>query len=185
MNTLINKISSLLQNRGIYGWFDLLPYRYRMFYWEKIKPIFKPQHTRLRKAIPRTWCDITSLIVTVNFEFIKSFYEDEYKQDQIDWKATNDHAKFERWLKKTYRYITVERPNLNTRLDEAYPPSKPFDEMFVTVIDENGRKVHQFVDDGIPYNVKYEDVIAIEKKIFKQDTKVLAEMIDYREYFWT
>ena len=185
MKTLIRKFKSLLKDKGIYCWLDLLPYRYRMLYWETIKPVFKPQHERLRKAIPRTWCDISSLIVTVNFEFIKSFYEEEYKLGQIDWKSSKEHAAFERWLKKAYRYITVERPILNTRLDEAYPPSKPFDEMFVTFTDETGRKVHQMVDDGVPYKVKYKDVIAIENKISKLDTKVITEMIQYREYFWT
>ena len=186
MRTLLNKLKSFLEDKRIYCWLDLLPYRYRMLYWDKIKPIFKPQHSRLRKAIPRTWSDITSLIVTVNFEFIKSFYEDEYKLGQIDWKSSSkEHAKFERWLKKAYRYITVERPILNTRLDEAYPPSKPFDEMFVTVTDESGRKVCQLVDDGVPYKVKYKEVIALEKKISKLDTKVITEMIEYREYFWT
>jgi hypothetical protein len=68
--------------------FQLLPYSWRSFYYDHIKTIFKPQHKRLRKAIPRQWSDLTHLIVVVNFEFIKSFYDDEYSTGLVDWDAT-------------------------------------------------------------------------------------------------
>ncbi len=179
-------IIDFLNKHRIYDWLDLFPYSFRMWYYDNVKPIFNPCHQRLRKAIPRQWSDITSLIVLVNFEFIKSFYEEEYKSNTVDWKGSSEgHAKFERWLKKAYRYITVERPLLEQRLERAYPPHKPFDEMFKPITTEKGERVYQLVDDGIPYEVKYKEVIALEAKIQKKDTKIITEMIELREYFWT
>ncbi|NBO36398.1 hypothetical protein EBU91_02515, partial [bacterium] len=92
--------------------FHLFPRSWRNFYYDHIRTIFKPHHKRLRKAIPRQWSDISHLIVMVNFEFIKSFYEDEYVKGIVDWDATQPHQKFSTWLEKTYYYIMVERPKL-------------------------------------------------------------------------
>ena len=169
----------------IWSLWDILPYRYCMYYYDCIKPIFSPKHKRIRNAIPRNWCDITSLIETVNFEFVKSFYEDEYKQSCVDWKATEHHKEFEEWLIKAYRYITVERPILEKRLGEAYPPARPISEMFKPITDEKGRKMFEMVDDGVPYEVKYKKVNELKAKIEKKDTKVLIEIIKRRDDFWT
>ncbi|NBO22125.1 hypothetical protein EBU94_02130 [bacterium] len=78
--------------------FHLFPRSWRNFYYDHIRTIFKPHHKRLRKAIPRQWSDISHLIVMVNFEFIKSFYEDEYVKGIVDWDATQPHQKFSTWL---------------------------------------------------------------------------------------
>lgn len=182
----MNKVRKyLFEKFGIYDFLDLFPYRYRMYYYDVILPIFKPRHQRIRKAIPKTWCDISSLIVNVNFEFIKSFYEDEYKNGDIDWSSDKKHKNFENWLIKAYRYITVERPILEQRLEGSYPPSKPLTEMFKPITDEKGKKWFEMINDGIPYEVKYKNVIALEKEISQKDTKILTELIKNREFFWT
>ena len=166
----------------MYKILDLLPYSWRHWYWDNIKPIIKPAHKRLRKAIPRQWKDIAYLIITVNFEFIKSFYEEEYKQNTVDWKGTSEEAfGFEKWLNEAYRYIVVERPILEKRLEEAYPPSKPFDELFKPTEDGN----YEYIGDGIPYEIKYKKVIELEDTIKNTDTKILEELIKYKDYFWT
>jgi hypothetical protein len=182
MNALQKLVLKLKLKYDIYELADLLPYRWRHWYWDNIKPIIKPAHKRLRKSIPRQWQDITSLIVNLNFEFIKSFYEDEYKQGIVDWEGTSkEAAKFEKWLNEAYRYIVVERPILQKRQEEAYPPSKPFDEMFKPIGDGN----YELVDDGIPYEVKYKAVNELEEKIETTDTEILKKLIKYRDYFWT
>ena len=94
--------------------FVLLPWSFRNWYYDNIKVIFCPQHKRLRKAIPKTWSDISSLIVNVNFEFIKSFYEDEFSKGTVNWDATEPHGKFAAWLTDAYFYITVRRPDLSS-----------------------------------------------------------------------
>jgi hypothetical protein len=165
---------------------DLLPYRFRMYYYDHFKPIFFPKHKKVRAAVPRTWADITSMIVDVNFAMIKEFYEDEYLDGMVDWEGSSEgHKKFEQWLKEAYVYAAHKRPSLEAERDNSYPPSRPFDEWFEEKTDEKGRRVLQMKDDGVPYEVKYKDVIRLDKKIEENDTKFLKEMIEYREYFWT
>jgi hypothetical protein len=184
--TLLNNIRGyMLEKYGIWEAWDLFPYSWRMTYYDKIKPIFKPQNERIRKAIPRTWMDITELSVIVNFEMIKSFYEDEYKADIVDWEATEIHSEFAKWLESAYAYITKERPQLQKDLDNSYPPFKGLDDMFELKTDENGRRLFEFKDDGVPYEVKYKEVNRIEELIENKDTEILTEFIKRRNYFWT
>lgn len=167
------------------GW-DLLPYRFRMYYYDYIKPTFCPRNKKIRDAVPRSWADITSLIVDVNFAMIKQFYEDEYLLGFVDWEGSGDtHKKFEQWLKEAYAYVAYKRPSLEAERDNSYPPSKPFEEWFEENTNEKGEKVYRMINDGIPYEVKYKDVIRLEKEIEENDTKYLKEMIEFREYFWT
>jgi hypothetical protein len=175
----------MFEKYGIWDLFDLFPYGWRMYYYDHIKTIFKPSNSRIRKAIPRQYSDISGLVVDVNFEFIKSFYEDEYKKDIVDWEATEQHSEFAKWLEGSYTYITKERPQLQKDLDNSYPPHKDFKDMFAPIVDENGKKMFQMVDDGVPYEVKYKEVNRIEDLIENKDTEILTELIKRRAYFWT
>ena len=118
------------------GWFiryniiSRIPYQIREFYYNKIKTIWKPQHTRIRKAVPRYWWDLDHVLQVVNFEIIKSFYEDEYKADIVDWEGTGgDSLKFVKWLEEAYKYITVDRKELEKQIDNAYPNYKKVDKL--------------------------------------------------------
>ena len=183
---LVTKIRGYLYEKyAIWDFIDLFPYRWRMYYWDKIKPIFKPKNQRIRKSIPRTWRDISHLMVDVNFEFIKAFYEDEYSKDIVDWTGTESHKEFAEWLELSYKWITQLRPQLQLDLENAYPPCKPIDEMFEPIENENGRKMFKMVDDGIPYDVKYGEVNRIEELIDNKDTEILTEFVKRRNYFWT
>jgi hypothetical protein len=184
--TLFGKVRSyIFEKYGFWDAWDLFPYSWRMTYYDKIKPIFKPQNQRIRKAIPRTWVDVTELVVTVNFEMIKSFYEDEYKADIVDWEATEKHSEFAKWLEEAYEYVTKIRPQLEIDLQNAYPPSKPIEEMFERIPQEDGTTRIYMKDDGIPYEVKYKEVNRIEKLIEDTDTEILTEFVKRRNYFWT
>ena len=180
------KIRSFICDKlGIWDMWDILPYSWNMWYYDTVKPIFKPKNSRLRKAIPRQWRDITSLIVDVNFEFIKAFYEDEYVDGIVDWSATEHHQEFAEWLDQAYSYITKERPELEKEKDNAYPKSSSIDDMFEPFVDEHGRKIFQMKDDGIPYDVKYGEVNRLEKLIEEKDTEILTQLIKRKDYFWT
>ena len=183
---LISSIRSYLYDKfEIWDVWDFFPYKWRMYYYEDIKPIFRPQNQRLRKAIPRRYSDISHLIGQVNFEFIKAFYEDEYKAEIVDWDATEHHKEFAHWLELSYKWITQRRPQLEKDLENAYPPSKPFDEWFERIPQEDGTTRLYMKDDGVPYEVKYKDVIRLEEEIKNKDTELLTELIKRREYFWT
>ena len=157
-----------------------------MWYYDKLKPIFKPCNKKIRNAVPKKWCDISSLIVSVNFEFIKQFYEDEYVDGVVDWSATEHHKEFAKWLEKTYIYLVDERPEMEKQRDDAYPKSDgDFLNKFEKITDKNGRTLYQMKDDGIPYDVKYKEVNRLEKIIEERDTEILNQLIKRREYFWT
>ena len=184
--TTLQKLRSFIwEKTGVWDIFDLLPYGWRMYYYDHIKTIFKPHNQRIRKMIPRQWRDISSLIEELNFELIKSFYEDEYKLDNVDWSATEQHSEFASWLEKSYLYITQTRPQLEADLQKAYPEMKSFEEMFKPVVDKEGRKLYEMADDGIPYEVKYAEVNRIEKLIDEKDTEILTELVKRRCFFWT
>ena len=184
--TLIFKIRNFaFEKFGVWDLWDIFPYKWNMWYYDKLKPIFKPKNSRLRKVIPRQWRDISSLIVDVNFEFIKAFYEDEYVDGVVDWSATDIHQEFSKWLEQSYLYITKERLLLQNELTEAYPKTPSINNMFELIVDENGRKMYQMKDDGIPFDVKYADVNRLDKLIEERDTDILIQLIKRRDYFWT
>ena len=143
---------------------NLIPYSIREFYYNKVKTIWKPQHSRIRKAVPRYWWDLDGVLLNVNFEIIKSFYEDEYLKDLVDWEGTSpEAAKFAKWLEGAYKYVAEERPALEKLMENAYPEPKA---------------------EGT-YEQLYKKVNYYEKIIDDTDTKILKELIEYRHHLWT
>jgi len=184
---MFSKFKIFIFNKfGIWDVWDILPYKWNMWYYDKLKPIFKPCNKKIRNSIPKKWCDISGLIVNVNFEFIKQFYEDEYVDGFVDWTATENHKEFAEWLELSYKWITKRRPQLEKERDDAYPKrSGDFLDSFIEITDENGKKLYQFKDDGIPYEEKYAEVNRLEELIEERDTEILKQLIKRREYFWT
>lgn len=147
-----------------------IPYKIRDR-WYKFKCFFKPHGKKYRAAIPNTWVDVCALIEDVNFAFVKGFYEDEYKKGMVDWEESGkDVAKFAKWLEKAYNYITIERPRLQKDLDAAYP-------------ELTGKRLTN--TSWKTYEQEYGEVDRLEKEIKEKDTKVLNNIIKYRQYFWT
>lgn len=174
------KWHELTDYKGI--WF-FLPFGWRMAYYDKIRPIWNDENKYIRKSIPRTWCDVTSLIVDVNFTMIKKFYEEEYVDGPVDWTATEEHRTFAGWLENAYQYITKERQKYEQAMDDAYPPYRPLDEMFKP-IEKDGKTMYQMVSRG-PYEEIYGEVNRLEKLIDELDTATLSNFIKYRHFFWT
>lgn len=139
---------------------------------------FNPRHKKLRKSIPKTWSDSVELVRLVNFAIITEFYEDEFNNDTVDWTCDKAHRDFSLWLKKSYKYIIVTRPELENKLSKSYPK---FDDSYV---DDKGYW-HISKTDKRPYEVRYKKVIYYEKLIKDGDDKVLTELIAYREFMWT
>lgn len=165
---------------------DILPSGWKFRYFDFIRPIFIPQNKRIRKVIPRTWTDVSHLIEIVNFEFIKAFYEDEYIDGHVDWDAFPTHREFADWLEAAYKYITVERPQLEKDMDAAYPPLRPIEEWFEPLEETiDGKKGFRMKDDGLTYEEKYGEVNRLEKLIDEKDTDILTEFVKRRHFFWT
>jgi len=185
--SIIDKVHWRYKFLGEFDIWDVLPYSWQRCWYDRIVPIFKPQNTRLRKIIPRTWVDVSSLIEDVNFEFVKKFYEEEYIDGIVNWEQSGeDNVKFARWLEETYRYITVHRPKLQKDLDAAYPPLRPIEDMF----EESdtlykGQTTFKLKDREGTYEELYGEVNRIEQLIEDRDTEVLTEIVKRRQYFWT
>jgi hypothetical protein len=183
------KLNNFLEDKfGTRKLWQLIPFIPRwadLFYYEKIRPLFSPRNNRYRKVIPRTWTDVSSLIEIVNFEFIKGFYEGEYLHGNTDWEGTGIHAvEFARWLESAYDYITIERPQLENDMDNAYPPLRPIFEP--CEIDDKGKvKMYKMVDDGKTYEEKYGEVNRLEQLIQDKDLEILTQLVKYRHFFWS
>lgn len=136
-------------------------FRWNMFYWEKLRSIFVPQHSELRKVIPRTWSDITELIPRFLFECVKSFKENE--TDVINWDSDVYHKTFYANLNKYYNYITVERNQILADIDNSYPPL--------------GTK-------GC-YEELYGKLNTNEAILKAKDTECLQWIVENREGFWS
>ena len=185
------KVRSWLDKHfGIWDIWDIVPYRWKRFYYDHVKIIFKPYHSRLRKAIPRQWWDLSGLIIEINFEIIKSFYEDEYSKGIVDWNADKHHKRFAEWLEDSYKYITVERPELEKQKDAAYPKTDDVSDWFgEEETDKNGVVTRTMKTCEERYGKSYEEVYAevnrLDALIDKRDTKILTDLIKKRNYFLT
>ncbi len=133
----------------------------------KIKCFFFPMHQEIRKAIPREWVDVCSLVVDINFAMILSFKK-EADASWVNWDGTEEHRKFKNWLDAAADWIQKSRPELEKQKDNAYPPLGPFK-------DQSGKT----------YDELYGEVNRIEKLINDTDSNIIKQMIDYRDYMWT
>jgi len=133
----------------------------------KIQCFFFPKHQEIRKAIPRTWTDISNLVVDLNFAMILSFKK-EADESWVDWNGTEEHRKFKNWLDAAADWIQKARPELEKQRDNSYPPYPLPAEL-----------------KGKSYDELYGEVNRVEKLINDTDTTIIKQMIDYREFMWT
>lgn len=169
---LLNKVNT--DNKLCLFWYNLktrikyaIPYKVRNFWHSNIRIIYKPQHSRIRNCIPKHWMDLDYVLITVNFEILKSFYEDEYTDGLVDWNSDSKHKKFAKWLEQSYKYVAHERKILEKKIEDAYP---------------NLGKVKSSKK---TYEQLYGKVNALEKDMFNKDTKVVHELLKNREFLWT
>ena len=131
-----------------------------------IKCFFKPYHSDIRKAIPRKWADVSSLVVDVNFAMILSFKK-EADESCVDWDY-GDHRKFKNRLDAAAKWIQEDRPAIEKQRDNAYPPYPLLEHMR-----------------GWNYDQLYGEVNKLEKIIDETDSAIIKQMVDYRDYMWT
>jgi hypothetical protein len=111
--------------------------------------------------------DLDYVLIEVNFEIIKSFYEDEYKDGIVDWNSDSRHKKFAKWLESAYFYITKEKPKLEKKIEKSYPDSSN-----IKLNKKTYKELYGKVDD-------------LEKEIFDKDTKIINELLKNRQFLWT
>jgi hypothetical protein len=150
----------------VYYWFLGFKWKWDDFSY-KLKCTFKPKHQEIRKAIPKTWVDISSLIVDVNFAMILSFKK-EADESWVNWDGTEKHREFKNWLDSAAHWITIGKVNCEAQADVLYPPCPLTDDL-----------------KGKSYEQLYGELNKMLSLIEETNSQILKQMIDYREYFWT
>lgn len=156
-----------IKNRKSSFWEDLwfnINYNSKEFAW-KVYRWFKPCHQRIRNVIPNRWHDLPDLTLSINFEIIKSYVEEE--MDNVSWDHHEKYIEVANWLRTSYEYITKGRLELQKQFDKeleiASSPSKK----------------------GIPYKERYGETNRIEALIDEKDKEVLIGLANYRQYLWS
>ncbi len=132
--------------------------------WDKTKCFFKPHHKKVRKALPKTWSDTTSLLINVNLAMIEDFHE-EAENSHIDWQYNEGHKTFYKELKQANKYIKIIRPKLEKRIKSGYDFAAK--------------------NRDLPYEQQYFKVNYIEKLIKAFDEKYIIWAVKNKDYFWT
>jgi hypothetical protein len=156
-----------IKNRKSSFWEDLwfnISYSSKEFTW-KVYRWFKPCHQRIRKVIPNRWIDLPDLTLSINFEIIKSYVEEE--MDNVSWEHHEKYIEVANWLRSSYEYITKGRLELQKQFDKE-----------LEIASSSSKK-------GIPYKERYGETNRIEALIDEKDKEVLIGLANYRQYLWS
>jgi hypothetical protein len=167
-------------------WYNLpffirIPFvRVHDLYRKYIKSIFCPLNIWVTKVVPRgEWTDKVEVIPNLMFAAVIDFVEREECFEAVYWEP-----EIEAKIQEIYDYAKVIRPDLQKKMDDSYPPLRKWDAIFIKKC-EDREGLFEFVDDGIPYEVKYAGVRKYENMIWKMDTQYAKMVIDIRDYLWT
>ena len=138
----------------------------------KIENRFKNPRKEMKVAVfPPEYRDLPEIVFCFNSEVIKEIYEREKYFDKcLPSPAKSKRGRFEKDLKKYYRYITVDRENMNAEADELLKVK--FDAFCSDPVEKNSRKNYRKW-------IKKTDVIN------KLDNEMCVWVSANREYFWT
>lgn len=164
----------------------------------KIRCLFKPYHSELRKIIPRRWSDITNIIPEFLLACIVSFVEKEDGLSQL--RMMEEDLQKQRKL-KSRKISKEERAELNKYFKENWQGVKHFNsycdhrlssyqkiqEIYKYAKEERPR-YKSFLDEGKDY-VNYDGTIIpwgdAEDFIDKKDTEYCRAIIDVLGHLWT
>jgi hypothetical protein len=146
--------------------------------YRKLKMVFKNENHRHNNLIPREYEDDTSLYATVIFKMFKNF-EKELESGIVDWESMDHTSDFKKWYKKTKWRIEVVLPYITKRENAAYD-------------DDNRKKaewleVPEGTEELYPTKFHYNSRFKYywEAVELNMETKILKEIIEKRQMFWT
>jgi len=156
-----------------------LQYYFDKVYW-KVRSWIKPQHTSLRKTIPRKWMDLDSIVEDFLDAVIISFVEEEEGLNQIELmeKSLNltDEQYENQWgSKEEFQHYYNARYSDYLTLKEIYNWVKTGRYKMKEVMDSYLMGKHQ--DYG-----KYND---LEAELNKKNTEYYLKLVKLRGYLWT
>jgi hypothetical protein len=162
----------LSYDNPVYAFFSRKKIQLSSFRW-KIDRLIKPLHPRIHKAYRRYEAkDVSEALIDVNFALILDFWHEEVTNGIVSWTHDKDHRDFHNQLKKTVKYIEVERPALQDRADKELTRAT------------NSRKNNK-KGSKASFSDIYGKHDALEKKIEECDTATVLWAINNRGFFWT
>jgi len=132
-------------------------------------------YKRLRIICPEAWGYPKQY---KQIEFIKSFYENKYKNIYKDCKNYNN---FKKWIIQTYKYITTERAQLKLEMIKAA------EDLFEESEDLSWDFSESFLGNFCLYKMrknklKYNNFINMKKTLLDKDIKIILQAIKKRSF---
>ena len=132
-------------------------------------------YKRLRIICPEVWGHPKQYN---QIEFIKSFYENKYKNIHRDCKNYNN---FKKWIIQTHKYITTDRVQLKLEMIKAA------EDLFEESENLSWGLSESFLDNFCLYKMrknklKYNNFINIKKTLINNDIKIILQAIKKRSF---
>lgn len=116
-----------IESYGCWGFFlrqlgDLIPYEVQHWWTNHIHTIYVPQHSNLRAAIPKTWCDLDGCIESFLFACVIDFVEKEKGLE--DWEVEYQEGSRKEqasMLREVYNWAKVGRQAAEDAMFAAAP----------------------------------------------------------------
>lgn len=146
-------------------------------FWRKVKLIFRSENSRHNNLIPKEYSDDTHLIGHVITQLFKNF-ENELEAGIVDWEAMEHTNEFKQWYIKTRKRIDKVLPYIEERENKALDKWA----------DNRDCRKQELVPDDWD---KTKGVYALRFTQYWEDThysvqtKILKEIIEKRNRFWT
>ena len=187
LNTILDTDSI---SYGVYGFWGclgrrvlyLLPVHFRQWWTNHVRTIYAPQHSELRAAIPKTWCDLDGCIESFLYTCVISFVE---REDGLygpeDYPRLSEQAKANNtMIKEIYDWAKTGRAAAQQAIQTAYPPALKIDWSKRPLTFEG-----IMGPESAERRAAYERVDQFEKAMEEKDAKYLSWLVINRGALWT
>ncbi len=157
---------------------DLFPYSWQHWWTNHIRIIYAPQHSNLRAAIPKTWCDIDGCIEQFLFACVIDFVEGE--NGLKDWEG-QDQLMGEPWDEGTINPRRAQAAMLREVYDWAKTGRQAAEDAMFAAAPKVDFKTS--VWEGITGD--YTEYRRIEDEMEAKTERYLAWVVANRRLMWT
>ena len=145
---------------------------------KSISNFISPQQSWAVKGIYHNWMDKPEFILEILYRSIVHYVEAEKCFERIDWETREEDKECASFIKKTYKWIKVERPKLVKKIDEII--SNGFSQN--NLDDPTSKTLDLFSSKS--YEEIYPGLDDLKSELEKKDQEYLALIIKWRRYLW-
>jgi len=172
-----------------YEWcYELVFPKFRDNWAWKLRYKLNPRQKWIKKYVTyENFSDKPELIGQFLFGCVQHFMDKDGEDcfSIVDWEATPEHSKFAKELRECHYYITVERPALETRIDEELTKaSDRAGPMEFRDAPEFGQGMREMIPSKYSYEELYGEMNKLEKKLDELDSKWLTWIVTERNMMW-